>query len=454
MGNKITKRTWLNIILFSLMGGLAWNVENMYFNTFLFESIYEKTSPEGIMEPYTATWLMVAFSAVTAVVTTFIMGALSEKMKKRKVFISIGYIAWGIVTASFGFISKENVSAITGITDEVRLILITAWIVIVMDMIMTFMGSTSNDSAFNAWVTDVSSPENRPKIETVLTFVGVFALLPIVVALGMSQSGDLPYSTFFFVLGAIVTMCGVSGLFLLQDPPIKVDTQRKSTYWSDLFYGFRPSVVKENSRLYTALTSVCFYNIAVQVFFPYLFIYLGSAVLPYNENVDLMSPAVLVPAVIAVVVLLAGIIILLKVSDKNKFLGIAIAVGCFIIGLVALSTSMNIYSVIVGIGPTLIGYVVLMIQLNASVRDFIPQDKVGLFQGIRMIFVVLIPMVVGPFLGRMACLNSNLTYEEFGRIKTLPSPSMFFYAAIVAVLVFVPLYFLKKKGFKVEEKEN
>ena len=109
MENKLTKRTWLNIILFSLMGGVAWNLENMYFNTFLYGSIYEGVSAEalaGVMAPTTAISRMVALSAVTAVVTTFIMGTLSEKMKKRKVFISIGYIIWGITTAAFGFISR------------------------------------------------------------------------------------------------------------------------------------------------------------------------------------------------------------------------------------------------------------------------------------------------------------------------------------------------------------
>ena len=100
MENKLTKRTWLNIILFSLMGGVAWNLENMYFDTFLYGSIYEGVSAEalaGVMAPTTAISRMVALSAVTAVVTTFIMGTLSEKMKKRKVSISVGYIVWGIL---------------------------------------------------------------------------------------------------------------------------------------------------------------------------------------------------------------------------------------------------------------------------------------------------------------------------------------------------------------------
>ena len=118
----------------------------------------------------------------------------------------------------------------------------------------------------------------------------------------------------------------------------------------------------------------------------------------------------------------------------------------FVAGLAILSTSTNIEIVLIGIAPTLIGYVVLQIQLSASVRDFIPEDKVGLFQGIRMIFFVLIPMIVGPWIGDIACRSSNLTIIEYGVEKLVPSTSMFLYASVVSVFVFVPIALLAKKG--------
>ena len=68
------------------MGLIAWNVENMYFNTFLYNSVYAGASAEaiaGTMAPTTAISRMVAISAITAVLTTFIMGTLSDKMRKR-----------------------------------------------------------------------------------------------------------------------------------------------------------------------------------------------------------------------------------------------------------------------------------------------------------------------------------------------------------------------------------
>ncbi len=444
MENKLSKRIWLNIVIFSLMGGIAWNLENMYFNTFLYGSIYEGVSAEalsGVMAPTTAISRMVALSAITAVVTTFIMGTLSEKMKKRKVFISVGYIIWGIITAAFGFISKENVAAVFGLTDEVKILAFSVWVVIIMDMIMTFMGSTSNDSAFNAWLTDVTNPAVRPTVETALIFVGLFGMLAVMGVGSLAQGGVVSYRDFFLGLGLVVALCGVAGLFTLEEPKIKGE-KTDTNYWSDLFYGFRPSVVKENSKLYLILAALSIYSISVQVFFPYLFVYLEKVILP---GVVFDAKTITV-AVIAVAILATGVISLLKAAGNHKLKVYILTTVLFIIGLSILSTTTNIIVVLIGIAPTLIGYVVLQIQLNAAVRDFIPEDKVGLFQGIRMIFVVLIPMVVGPAIGDIACRSSNLTIIEYGVEKLVPSTSMFLFAAVVAVLVFVPLAALIKKG--------
>ncbi len=447
MEKKLSKRIWLNIIIFSFMGGIAWNLENMYFNTFLYSSIYQEVSADAlanVMAPTTAISRMVALSAITAVVTTFIMGTLSEKMKKRKAFISFGYIIWGVITASFGFISKENIAKVFGLSDEVTILAVTVWAVIIMDMIMTFMGSTSNDSAFNAWLTDVTNPIVRPKVETALMFVGVFAMVAVMGVGSLAQGGVISYKAFFLGLGLVVTLCGVAGLFTLEEPQIKGE-KTNSNYWSDLFYGFRPSVIKENSKLYLCLAALSIYNIAVQVFFPYLFVYLEKVILP-----DVVFDAkTIIVAVLAVAALAVGIIGMLKAANKNKLAAYICTICFFIVGLFILSMSTNIIVVLIGIAPTLIGYVVLQIQLSASVRDFIPEDKVGLFQGIRMIFVVLLPMVVGPFIGDIACRMSNITIVEYGVEKLVPSTSMFLFASIAAVFVFVPILVLaKKKAFK------
>ena len=452
---KLSKKSWFTICLFSFMGGIAWNIENMYFNTFLYNSVYANASEAamaGTMAPTTAISRMVALSAIAAVLTTFIMGTLSDKMKNRKFFISVGYILWGIVTALFGFITTDNVASLLGLTDEALTLTTTVWIVIAMDVIMTFMGSTSNDAAFNAWVTDITTPKVRPTIETALTFVGFLSVAAVMGVGSLAQSGAVSYKAFFGVLGLIVTACGVAGLFLVENPkyPSK-ENEVSSSYWADLFYGFRPSVIKNNSRLYLALFAIGFSSISYQVFFPYLLVYLQYVVIPDNGD-NLITTSVIITAAVVIVALIAGFVILLKASAKNKAYGLVPCTILQTLGLILLSTSTDIKVILIGVVPTLVGNLVMGIQLNAAIKDFIPEGKAGLFQGIRMIFTVLLPMVIGPALGDLACRNSAVTYaNEYGVETIVPSSSMFLYAAIVSVFVVIPMIFLIKKGFKVEE---
>lgn len=456
---KLSKMNWIAICLFSFMGGVAWNIENMYFNTFLYNSVYANASEAaiaGTMAPTTAISRMVALSAIAAVLTTFIMGTLSDKMKNRKMFISVGYILWGLVTAVFGFITRDNVAALLGLTDEATILTTTVWIVIAMDVIMTFMGSTSNDAAFNAWVTDITTPKIRPTIETTLTFVGFLSVAAVMGVGSLAQSGTVSYQNFFLILGLVVSACGVVGLFIIKNPKtISKENEVSSSYWSDLFYGFRPSVVKDNSRLYLALLAIGFTSISYQVFFPYLLVYLQYVVIPENGGDNFITTSVIVTAAIVIVALVVGMVTLLKLAGKNKAYALIPSVILATIGLLLLSTSTNIHVILIGVVPALVGNLVITIQLNAAIKDFIPHGKAGLFQGIRMIFVVLLPMIIGPALGDLACRSSAVTYaNEYGVETIVPSKSMFLYAAIVAIFAIIPMVMLIKKGFKVEENEE
>ena len=454
---KLSPRLWIGMLMCSFIGGLAWNVENMYFNTFLWNEVYEGAVGVTSLTYTDAVNIMVTFSAIVAVVTTFIMGTLSEKMKNRKAFISFGYIAWGIITALFGFITKDNVANIFGLSDGVKIVITTAWVVVVMDMIMTFMGSTSNDSAFQAWVTDVTTPETTQKVETAFTFVGFIAMAVIMVVGSMAQGGAIPYSAFFIGLGIVVTIAGIIALFVVDNPKKLEDAKKdvstpKTSYWADLFYGFRPSVIKENSKLYLILVATGIFNCAFQVFFPYLLTYFGEVVIKANEELFAAMPiSLIVVGAAAVITLVAGIVVLLKIYNKSKAAAFIPSVFSLIVGLLVMFfAKTNLYLMLVGAAFTLVGYIVIMIQFGANVRDSIPQDKVGLFQGVRMIFFVLIPMVVGPTLGNIATKNSTVTITDVsGAESMLPTEMMFLYAAIVAVFIFIPLLAYLKK-----DKEN
>ncbi len=94
------------------------------------------------------------------------------------------------------------------------------------------------------------------------------------------------------------------------------------------------------------------------------------------------------------------------------------------------------------------GYMMLTAALSANIRDWTPADKVGHFQGIRMIFQVLLPMIIGPNIGAAVIRSNPTTYEELGQIKTVPTPGIYLAAAAVLLLIAVPVLLLKKRERK------
>lgn len=246
--SKLSKSLLLNIILFGFMGQVAWAVENNFFNLFLFNEIGGDSTDISNM---------VAASSVVAVLTTLFMGSLSDKINKRKIFICAGYIVWGITVMAFAFISRENMAKILGST-PVAATAATVTLVIIMDCIMTFMGSTSNDAAFNAWITDITSPSNRAKTESLLALLPVIAMVAVTAAFG-ALSVKYGYPACFIGLGLIVTVCGIIGIFSIKDS--RNGIKSTNSFIECLTYGFKPSVIKSNKSLYISLVCMGIFSI-------------------------------------------------------------------------------------------------------------------------------------------------------------------------------------------------
>ncbi len=446
---RLSKRVWTAILLFMFIGSIASNVENMYLGLYLNNTVFKYGAMGASLTLTDTINLIASLSAVVSGITTFVMGTLSEKMKNRKLFISVGYIIWGIAMLVFSRVRGGNIGSFFELNEMSEIITVTSVLVIAFALILAFLRSTSGDAAFNSWVTDVSTPETSAKIETAFTVIGFVATGVIAYLVSIAQSGQRDYSDICVFLGTIAIVSGLLGFALFEKTRklknLKKKKQEESVSWADLFYGFKPSVVKKNSNLYLMLSSGCLFNCAFQVFFPYLFIYLGSVVIPANKGTNIFSAKVVAPAILAIVVVAVGVLFLTKAYAKSKSASFIPSVLCFIAGLLILSTTKNIIGIIIGLAPALIGYIIIMIQFGATVRDNIPQDKVGLFQGIRMIFLIFIPKIIGPTLGNIASKNSEVTYMENGAEKVLPTEAMFLYAAVVAALIFIPmLAFLKK----------
>jgi MFS family permease len=435
---KLSKNIWGNLILFGFMGQVAWSMENVYFNTFLFNYVGGTTRDIA---------RMVALSAATAVITTFIMGTLSDKLNKRKGFICLGYILWGLTVAVFAFISRDNIAALFKLTNQAGIVTATVSVVIIMDCIMTFMGSTANDSAFNAWVTDVTVPANRGTAEGILSIMPILATLIVTIGFGAGVAA-VGYPACFIGLGVVVSLCGVAGLFTIKES--RSGIVKQSNYFKDLIYGFRPSVIKANSRLYLALSAICIFGVAVQMFFPYIFIYLQHF-LGFDFNNLRITAAGAVTAVVILACVVAGAVGLGVLVDKyGKTRFIVPSVIIFVGGLFAalFVRKLSVFGLLALV--IIAGYGLLMIILNAAVRDFTPEENVGLFQGVRMIFFVLIPMILGPFLGNtvieaFASKHATGTYlNDFNEAVMVPVPEIFAAAAILGLLIFLPLAFIKE----------
>ena len=97
------KKFFSTLIIFSLVGQIAWVVENMYFNVFIHKMF--NANEDQIA-------LMVALSAVSATLTTLIIGALSDKLGRRKIFISAGYILWGVSILLFALVRTDVMGAL------------------------------------------------------------------------------------------------------------------------------------------------------------------------------------------------------------------------------------------------------------------------------------------------------------------------------------------------------
>ncbi len=434
--DKLSKSLILNILLFGFMGQVAWAVENNFFNLFLFNEIGGDSNDISNM---------VAASSVVAVLTTLFMGSLSDKINKRKVFISGGYIVWGVTVMAFAFISPENVAKIMGTTPAAA-IAATVTIVIVMDCLMTFMGSTSNDAAFNAWITDITSPSNRAKTESILALLPVIAMVVVTVAFG-TLSGKFGYPACFIGLGAIVSICGIIGLFSIKDS--RNGVKSNSSFIECMTYGFRPSVIKSNKSLYLSLASMGIFSIASQIFFPYLFIYV-------DHYIDMATLKLTIPVILLAVAVIGGsvaaLVFMIIMSDKKgKAPFLYPSAALFIIGLVLVYfADRNIIWFALSAVIALVGYGLLMIMLNAAIRDFTPEDKAGQLQGIRMIFSVLLPMLIGPRVAsKITDIFATAQYQnEYGIMVDIPAPHIYLGAAAVGLLIVIPLFFLRKEWKK------
>ena len=449
--NKLGARIWLSIVIFGLMGQLAWMVENMYFSTY----IQKQITTDGW-----ATSATVAASAVVAALVTIFGGVLSDRVGKRKVFVAWGYIIWGLVTASFAFFGNEHFSG----QDVVWVVAIF----VVMDCVMTVFGSISNDAAFSSWVTDVTDITNRGFVDVILSIMPVAALMIIFVGFnGLTDNGQ--WTLFFIILGGMTSLAGVAGLFLMKDSP-RLKPDRSGKYLSEVAYGFRPQNVKKHKMIYICLVGMMLSGLAMQLWQPYMIMILQYTLGFGGDFVIPLAVVILLSAAMAV----AGGKLMDKFGKDKFFYPVAAAgvLGGLLVYLVKfVNNNMAATYALFIVGGTLVESASLLAAglFNATARDYTPAEKAGCFQGVRIIIFVTLPMVIASIFCPLIINGFGPTVEQF---DVAPAPGyfpilqmkdgyqlhdhvypfeLFLFAAAVSALMFVPTYFVRRENKKFRE---
>ena len=423
MTKNKNRRFYAALILFGLIGQIAWVVENMYFNVFIYNMF--SASPADIS-------LMVAASSVVATVTTILIGALSDKVGKRRLFISLGYILWGVSILLFALVRKEIIGAIFPAAVSVSAICVT--VTVVLDCLMTFFGSTANDAAFNAWLTDAADPRHRGAVE------GINAMMPLVAILavfGGFMSFDLKtasaWTSIFLIIGIVVLVSGVLSIFLVEEPK-RVSTAAEG-YFKTVLYSFRPSTVKRNPTFYLTILAFAVFGISIQIFMPYLIIYYEVA-LGMTDYVFVMAPAIILASVATA---FYG-----KVYDRLGFLRSALpAIGVLALGYILLTLFRATLPVFLGSLLMMTGYLSGMAVFGAMLRDRIPEGKAGAFQGIRIVGQVLIPGIIGPAIGAWVLRDAEVMIGNDGTESFVPNEGIFVAALVVAAIAALSIFLVR-----------
>ncbi len=417
---KLGTDKWTVIILLGLSGQIAWNVENSWFNTFVFDTITPDPKPIAAM---------VAVSAIVATITTLIMGTLSDRMGKRKPFIVIGYLLWALSTMAFPMAAwAKNVQ-------------LAIFLVIFLDAVMTFLGSTANDAAFNAWVTDITDSSNRGTVE------GVMLILPILaIMLGMGVSGLLidvfGYYTFFLTLGFAVLIMGAVGAALLKESPdlAPQSMAKNKGLIAELFLVFSPQNIRQNSSLFLVLLTMTIFMTSQQIVIPYELIYLNNYL-----GISKTTAGILTTIIAPVTILLA--LPVGKLCDRGH--GLTVLITGLIIGstgqlLFSMSTELWMLAV-TGVMKSM--SFLTLIVMGAWIRNLMPANARGKFQGVRLIFFVMIPMIIGPSIGSWLIGNFGIATSLNGNQGFIPVPLIFQVSAVLSLFSLIPIYYFHRHSF-------
>ena len=357
-------------------------MENQWFNTF----VYAKTAKD----PTIISW-MVGVSATATTISTFLFGCISDRIGKRKVMASVGYILWGIFTIVFGLTQY----LVRGSTETSSVLMAVGVAVVAADAIMSFFGSMGNDIGFNAWVNDHMKDSNKGQIGAALATQPVIGTIVGTVAGGMLVGSNDNYMRLFLVMGVAVILFGIYCLFAMKDSP-ELKPSKRGTFAQQFFSILNFKNYIKNKELAWVNLSLSVYFIAFNMYFAhignYMIYYLGFSadMMGYIEGV-------------ALVLAMLFTIPCTKLLNNNKapllcFISTVLnSIGVGLLGLFVRPENVNTNSIwnpmlLIGVLLLGMGYVLFLQSSTVWGKQLYPEDARGQFEGIRILFFVLIPM--------------------------------------------------------------
>lgn len=410
---RISRKNWILIWVLGLTGQICWNIENSWFNTF----VYDKIAPD----PAIVSW-MVGVSAAVSTICTFSIGTWGDRLGKRKPFICIGYILWGVFTFIFGATERLPKDPL----------FIAAACVVLADAVMSFFGSVGNDGGFSPWTTDISNEQNRGRLGGVLAVMPVFATIFGAIVSGFLID-QMDFFAFFGLMGAIVAAVGVLTFFTLEDAADLKPKRDKQGFLHQLLSVFNWKTVQENKELFWVFLVLTVYFSAFNVYFPYITIYFVNY-LGYDygmtgliQGLGLLAASLLtIPAAILI--------------DKGRMVLVVFgALFCNVLGLAAVSVSQAFPVLLLGVFGTGIGYILIVQTLTAWMKNLFPEEQRGQFDGIRHILSVCIPMIIGPAIATQIISRLGAEREINGIIGMVPAPNLFLISAGLTCFTLLPL---------------
>ena len=429
-------RFWLLVWGLGVIGQLVWNVENQWFNTFVYAKIAK--------DPTIISW-MVAISAIATTVSTFVFGTLSDRRGRRRTFIAAGYILWGVFTILFG-----TTEFITGgkTAPTARLILLAATAVVLADALMSFFGSMGNDAGFNAWLNDNMTEGNRGHIGAALATQPLIGTIVGTVLGGMLIGKNDNYMLLFLVFGGLAIVFGVLTLLFIKDAP-GLAPNRQGSFFRQLFGAFDLRALLRRRELVWVFLVLTVYFTAFNVYYPhvgnYMIYYLGFS----PDSIGVIQGVGLILGMVSVIPAS-------RLLAKNKFvpaaaLSIVLSViGVGILGLfgrpekVDPATILN-PSLLIGMFFFGCGYIMFMQVLSVWMKQLFPEDSKGQFEGFRIIFFVLIPWIVSPFIANPIIKSNGKILDANGLEAYLPTHVLFLISTALILLTFVPLVFAARQ---------